>query len=81
MTCGGFDLIYIQEYIQIDGTAAAPGAEERGAAPHTHGGEPGNGGEGQGNPAAAGGAESEPGYSEHHRRYSLQGKRGVQESH
>ena len=54
MTCGGFDLIYIQEYIQIDGTAAAPGAEERGAAPHQHGGEPGNGGEGQDHRAVAG---------------------------
>ena len=80
MTCGRFDLIYIQEYIQIDGTAAAPGAEERGAAPHQHGGEPSNGGEGQDNPADAGCAEIEPGYPEYHRRYSLQGKRGVQAS-
>lgn len=81
MTCGGFDLIYIQEYIQIDGTAAAPGAEDRGAAPHQHGGEPGNGGEGQDHRAVAGCAEIEPGYSEHHCRYSLQGKRGVQAGH
>lgn len=67
MTCGGFDLIYIQEYIQIDGTAAAPGADDRGAAPRQHGGEPGNGREGQDHRAVTGCAESEPGYSEHHR--------------
>ncbi len=46
-TYGGFDFIYIQKYIQIDGTAATPGAEVRGPAPHQHGGEPDNGGEGQ----------------------------------
>lgn len=58
-----------------------PGAEDRGAAPHRHGGQPGNGGEGQDHRTVAGCAEIEPGYSEHHRRYSLQGKRGVQASH
>ena len=53
----------------------------KGTAPHQHGGEPGNGGEGQGHKTVAGCAEIESGYSEYHRRYSLQGKRGVPTSH
>ena len=56
---------------------ATPGAEDRGATPHQHGGESGNGREGQDHRAVAGCAENEPGHSEYHRRHSLQGKRGV----
>lgn len=41
--------------------------EKRGAAPHQHGGEPGNGGEGQDHRTVAGCAENEPGHSEYHR--------------
>ena len=63
------------------GSAAATEAEDRGTAPHQYGGEPSNGGEGQDHRTVAECAEIEPGYSEHHRRYSLQGKRGVPASH
>ena len=75
------DFILAKQKQEAEQVKAAPGAEDRGATPHRHGGEPGNGGGGQDHRAVAGCTEIESGHSEHYRRYSLQGKRGVQASH